>query len=163
VIAETILALERRLGKFMRGSFGRLPSRQSAAVGDAEPLRAALRQLGSERLANLVSRLDEPTIRIAVGQWYPDCPMILAGFNPYRSLVALTPEHVFAQAWDSFAAPARRPLGWGRLPRIADPEDVDALRRCASEELAERAAGRSQLHEPEGASGMPVAQQPFAT
>jgi hypothetical protein len=88
---------------------------------------------------SLVSRLEDPQIRVSVGHWYPACPMTLAGYNPYSSLLGVTPEMEFSRAWDSFAQRAPRPFGLGWLPSVAVPDDVLALRRYAKEELDARA------------------------
>jgi biotin/methionine sulfoxide reductase len=74
-------------------------SYRQAGTPPRNALRLALRQLDEERLTCLVSRLDYPPVRVTAGQWFPSCPMVLAGYNPYRSLTRTTSELAFARAW----------------------------------------------------------------
>lgn len=104
-------------------------------------LQQALEGLGTERLQRLVDGLArDPDVKLTIGAWRPQCPMVLAGFNP-STAASNTPEHRFAGAWDRFAKPeARR---WVLLPagrRTARQADVQFLLRTASAVLARRAS-----------------------
>lgn len=105
----------------------------------AEDLVAALQELSTVRLQSLVDRLErEPQVRLTVGTWWPQCPMVLAGFDPRRAS-RKAPEHRFAQVWDEFALP--RPTRGFPTPRIgrqASRRDVQMLLRAANGVLAAR-------------------------
>jgi hypothetical protein len=110
----------------------------------AKDLRAALEGLSSERVHRLVRALErDPDIKVTVGAWRPQCPMLIAGFNPFQASPT-APEQRFAAVWDRFAAAERRrwwafpiSLGPGRVARRAD---VQTLLRTAKEVLAARSA-----------------------
>jgi hypothetical protein len=104
-------------------------------------LRAALRVLLSDRLERLARTLQDPLPSVTVGLWFPACPMVLAGYGP--PMFGDPPELGLARAWDEFAAPAPRPLGLGRLPRVARTEDVLQLRELTLNELARRAVSHN--------------------
>ena len=103
-------------------------------------LQSALEGLSTERLQVLVNRLEQnPDIKVTVGTWRPQCPMVLAGFDPTGAPASL-PEHRFAAVWDRFATEAR---WWFPLPsagRTARRSDVQLLLRQANSVLARRAA-----------------------
>lgn len=106
-----------------------------------DDLQSALDGLSSDRLARLVDQLErEPTAELTIGSWRPQCPMVLAGFEP-RASAACLPEHRFAAAWDRVAAPEPK---WGlRFPltrRSARRADAQSLLRNANATLAHRAA-----------------------
>ncbi|HEY1775465.1 MAG TPA: hypothetical protein VGG41_04830 [Solirubrobacteraceae bacterium] len=107
-------------------------------------LRSALAQLPVERLQRLVDALErDPDVALTVGSWRPQCPMVLAGFDPDNA-AADAPERVFAAAWDAFATAEprrRRRLPWCST-RVARRADVQCLLRCANATLAARHARR---------------------
>jgi hypothetical protein len=108
-----------------------------------DDLRRALEGLPSERIQCLVDRLEhEPETRVTVGAWRPQCPMVLAGFNPMRCSIN-APETRFAAVWDGFARGERRRWRWPirlRLSHgsVARREDVKVLLRTANAVLAAR-------------------------
>jgi hypothetical protein len=106
-------------------------------------LSRALEQLPLERLERLVDALErDPDAQLSVGSWRPQCPMVLAGFDPDHA-AADAPERVFAGAWDAFARSEprrrRRRLAWCTT-RVAARHDVQALWRSANATLAARHA-----------------------
>ena len=106
-----------------------------------DDLTAALNGLSTARLQRLADALDrDPEATVTVGAWRPQCPMVLAGYDPLNG-AADDPEDRFAHAWDRFAAPACR---WRLLPRLGGDArcgDVQALRRLTNAVLAARGAG----------------------
>ena len=113
-----------------------------------DDLQAALDGLSTERLQRLVDHLErEPDIEVSVGTWRPQCPMVLAGFDP-QDATSNMPEHWFAAVWDRVAAPdPKRRL---RLPfarRTARHADVQLLLRGANAVLAHRDARDAVAHE----------------
>jgi hypothetical protein len=108
-----------------------------------DDLQDALDGLASDRLQRLVDRLEhEPGIAVTVGSWLPQCPMVLAGFDPARGEPDC-PEQQFAATWDRFAAPKPRQR-WRAVvwpaPQRARRADVQFLLRAASATLAGRAS-----------------------
>ncbi len=105
-----------------------------------DDLQIALERLSTERLQRLVDRLErDPDIKVTVGAWRPQCPMVLAGFDPENADSNL-PELRFAAVWDRFAAPQAR--WWVPFPsrvRTARRSDVQLLLRRANFVLARRA------------------------
>lgn len=104
-----------------------------------DQMRVALGELSTERLQRLVDRLERnPDVKVTVGSWHPQCPMVLAGFDPVGA-EARCPEQCFAEAWDRFAKtePGTR---WQAIlwpaPRSARRSDVQLLLRSASAALA---------------------------
>jgi hypothetical protein len=117
-----------------------------------DDLKSALEKLSTERIERLVSTLEkDPNLKVTVGAWRPQCPMLLAGFDPLKSSPT-APEQRFAAVWDRFAAAEARP--WWALPfsfgrgRVARRTDVQTLLRVANGVLASRTAGgeREQAH-----------------
>ena len=103
-------------------------------------LQSALDGLPTERLERLVDRLEaDPDIKVTVGAWRPQCPMVLAGFDPSHTDPD-NPEYRFATVWDRFATPARWWMPLRLTGRPACRADVQLLLRRASEVLAHRAA-----------------------
>lgn len=143
----------------------------------ADDLRRALEGLTSERLQCLVDRLEyDPDIKVTVGAWRPQCPMVLAGFYPLRcSLNA--PETRFAAVWDNFARSERQRWRWPIRLRlsygsVARREDVKVLLRTANAVLAARTdhgppgaggSGRPATARPQGRRGHGGAQPPLHT
>jgi hypothetical protein len=107
----------------------------------AYDLQIALEELSTERLQALVDRLGSGSVsEVTVGAWRPQCPMLLAGFEPTRA-AANTPEGHFASIWDGFATACPTPL-WRRL-RVrqglpASDRDVQVLLRMTNAVLAAR-------------------------
>jgi hypothetical protein len=121
-------------------------------------LNDALKGLSTERLNRLVDRLEEaPNLKVTVGSWRPQCPMVLAGFDP-TAAAGDAPEHRFAAAWDRFASPSPRPR-WVFLPsrtNAARRADVQFLLRRANAVLAARvAATRTETRPGEHAGPAP--------
>lgn len=113
-----------------------------------DDLQAALDDLSTERLQRLVDRLEhEPDIAVSVGTWRPQCPMVLAGFDP-QAATSKVPEQWFASVWDRVAAPDPK---WPfRLPfahRTARRADIQLLVRGANAVLAHRAARQTLADE----------------
>jgi len=109
-------------------------------------VRSALAQLPLERLHRLVDALErDPDVQLTVGSWRPQCPMVLAGFDP-DSPAADAPERAFAAAWDAFARsePRRRRRSPWCSTRVACRADVQFLLRCANATLAARHARRGR-------------------
>ena len=109
-----------------------------------EDLQTALEGLSSARIQRLVDRLEqEPDIQVTVKAWRPQCPMVLAGFEPLTE-PANAPEQRFAAVWDRFARPERRhrlPLPWDiASAQVACRADVQRLLHRANAVLAARAA-----------------------
>lgn len=107
-----------------------------------DDLKTALEGLATDRLQRLVDRLEqEPDVKVTVGAWRPQCPMVLAGFEP---LIAApnAPEQRFAAVWDRFATRERQRLWLFPFTlaarRVASREDVKRLLRTANEVLAAR-------------------------
>lgn len=102
-------------------------------------LQQALEGLSTARLRRLVDRLErDPDVELTIGAWRPQCPMVLAGYDP-DGAHSNTPEHLFAGAWDRFAKPDLHwwvPLPLG--PRRARRADVQLLLRTANAVLARR-------------------------
>jgi hypothetical protein len=102
-------------------------------------LRDALSALSSDRLERLVDQLEaDPELEVTVGSWFPQCPMVLAGFDG-TSAPDNAPERHFAAVWDRFARRERR--RWSQSPwlsRSAQREDVQLLLRTANAVLAAR-------------------------
>jgi hypothetical protein len=129
-----------------------------------EDLQAALEGLSSARIQRLVDRLEqEPDIQVTVKAWRPQCPMVLAGFEPLTE-PANAPEQRFAAVWDRFARPERRhrlPLPWDiASTQVACRLDVQRLMHRANAVLAARAArgedplqGARRDHAPSRATG----------
>ena len=113
-----------------------------------DDLQNALERLSTERLQCLVDRLERDRgIKVTVGAWRPQCPMVLAGFTP-KDTDSNLPEHRFAAVWDRFATPEGR--SWLRLPcagRAARRSDVQLLLRRANAVLAYRST-RNRSHDP---------------
>ena len=105
-------------------------------------LRNALAQLPVARLLRLVDALErDPDVQLTVGSWRPQCPMVLAGFDPDNA-EADAPERLVAAAWDAFARSEprrRRRMPWCST-RVACRGDVQFLLRCANATLAARHA-----------------------
>jgi hypothetical protein len=109
---------------------------------EVRTLCRALEALSDQRLRRLVGRLErEPDVAVTVGAWRPQCPMVLAGFDPGGTALD-TPEERFAFVWDNFATPAgdaspRRkpgqPTSWP-----ARRSETRALLRAAQRELRSR-------------------------
>lgn len=125
----------------------------------AEDLRAAIEGLSTERVHRLVGAIQrDPDIKVTVGAWRPQCPMLIAGFDPFRASPT-APEQRFAAVWDRFAAAEHR--RWWAIPislgpgRVARRADVQTLLRTAKEVLAARSArgesaeGRAALAVPD--------------
>jgi hypothetical protein len=106
-----------------------------------DDLQTALEGLSTERLERLVDRLErDPDITVTVGAWRPQCPMVIAGFDPVHA-TANEPEHCFAFVWDHFARPEQR--HWIPLRSVggtARRSDVQILLRRANAVLAYRSA-----------------------
>jgi hypothetical protein len=107
-----------------------------------EDLQTALEGLSTARIQRLVDRLEgEPATEVTVKAWRPQCPMVLAGFEPL-SEPANAPEQRFAAVWDRFARPERRhrlPVPWDiASPQVACRTDVQRLLHRANAVLAER-------------------------
>jgi hypothetical protein len=107
-----------------------------------DDLKTALEGLPTDRVQRLVDRLEQdPGVEVTVGAWRPQCPMVLAGFEP---LIAApnAPEQRFAAVWDRFATRERHRLWFLPLSlatrRVASREDVKRLLRAANEVLAAR-------------------------
>jgi hypothetical protein len=114
-----------------------------------EDLQTALEGLSSARIQRLVDRLEqEPDIQVTVKAWRPQCPMVLAGFEPLTE-PANAPEQRFAAVWDRFARPERRhrlPLPWDiASAQVACRADVQRLLHRANAVLAARAARGEDL------------------
>jgi len=111
-----------------------------------DDLQAALEGLSTERLQRLVNRLErDPEIKVTVGAWRPQCPMVLAGFDPTHADSNL-PEHRFAAVWDRLATPDTRWWLLLLIPATGRParrSDVQFLLRRANAVLAYRATQRS--------------------
>lgn len=108
-----------------------------------EDLQTALEGLSTERIQRLVDRLEaEPDIEVTVKAWRPQCPMVLAGFEPLTE-PANAPEQRFAAVWDRFARPERRhrlPMPWDvGSAHVACRTDVQRLLHRANAVLAVRA------------------------
>jgi hypothetical protein len=109
-----------------------------------QDLTTALEGLSTERIQRLVDRLErEPDIKVTVRAWRPQCPMVLAGFEPLTE-PANAPEQRFAAVWDRFARPERRhrlPLPWDLASaQVACRTDVQRLLHQANGVLAARSA-----------------------
>lgn len=109
-----------------------------------EDLQTALEGLSSARIQRLVDRLEqEPDIQVTVKAWRPQCPMVLAGFEPLTE-PANAPEQRFAAVWDRFARAERRhrlPLPWEiASAQVACRTDIQRLLHRANAVLAARAA-----------------------
>jgi hypothetical protein len=109
-----------------------------------EDLKIALEGLSTERIQRLADRLErEPEIEVTVKAWRPQCPMVLAGFEPLTE-PANAPEQRFAAVWDRFARPERRhrlPLPWDLAStQVACRADVQRLLHQANGVLAARSA-----------------------
>jgi hypothetical protein len=121
-----------------------------------DDLQTALEALSTQRLELLVDRLErDPDVKVTVGAWLPQCPMVRAGFEPTRAM-ANQPEHRFAEVWDRFARSDQkfriplRPVG-----RTTRRSDVQLLLRRANSVLAYRSARerpRDERHHPTGRS-----------
>lgn len=108
-------------------------------------LSRALEALSDQRLRQLVGRLERvPDVEVTVGAWRPQCPMVLAGFDPGGTAIN-TPEERFAFAWDNFATPPGdalpqrnpgQPTSWP-----ARRSETRALLRAAQRELRSRVDG----------------------
>ncbi len=110
----------------------------------ADELREAVDELATERIQQLVDRLEAtPEPAVTVGFWRPSCPMVLAGFDPATASPG-APEARFAAVWDRVAVARRR--RWWSPPaalvpgRVASGADVRLLLRTANGALARRAA-----------------------
>lgn len=103
-------------------------------------LKSALARLSTGRLQRLVDRIEaEPDIELTVRGWYPQCPMVAAGFSPSRD--GAGPECRFAAEWDRCAR--AEPHWWHAffpLPYRACRSDVRGLLRAANTVLAARDA-----------------------
>jgi len=112
-------------------------------------LKSVLESLSTERIERLVNRLeDDPGALVTVGSWRPQCPMVLAGFEPLNSAPD-APEQRFASVWDEFASTNRH--GWrallalmGERGRTARRCDVQALLRTANSVLAARQSANAR-------------------
>jgi hypothetical protein len=113
-------------------------------VSAAEELRAAIDELATERIQQLVDRLEAtPGPAVTAGLWRPGSPMVLAGCDPATAPPEV-PEARFAAAWDRVAV-SRRRHWWSRPAallrgRAASAADVRMLLRTANGALAHRAA-----------------------
>jgi len=107
-------------------------------------LDAALARLPIGRLRRLVDGLErDPDIEVTVGAWRPQCPMVIAGFDPGTTEIN-TAEEQFAFAWDSFAEAQAGDPSSGE-PVSAGParqSDVQTLLRMATAQLAHRMCQR---------------------
>ncbi|HEX4115968.1 MAG TPA: hypothetical protein VHY18_08855 [Solirubrobacteraceae bacterium] len=103
-----------------------------------EDLTAALNGLSTARLQRLADGLErDAEVKVTVGAWRPQCPMVLAGYDP-MSGSGHGPEDRFANVWDRFASSAS---GWRLLPRLgreARRGEVQALLRATNAVLAAR-------------------------
>jgi hypothetical protein len=119
-----------------------IPPPEEATLMNPSDLDGALECLSTARIEQLVDRLErDPDVELTIGAWRPQCPMVLAGFDP-DTAESNTPEHRFARAWDRLAKPDMR--WWMPLPRgrgTARHSDVQLLLRTANAVLARRAAG----------------------
>jgi len=116
-----------------------------------DDLQNALEGLSTERLERLVDRLErDPDIEVTVGAWVPQCPMVIAGFDP-TCAKDNQPEHRFAAVWDHFATPEQKFRISLRLAgRPTRRADVQLLLRRANAVLAYRSArgwSRDDCHE----------------
>lgn len=109
-------------------------------------LASALADLSTDRIQRLVDRIEnEADIELTVRAWRPQCPMVIAGFDPEKA-AKNTAEQRFAFAWDRFAV-EKQPRWW--TPRLRHPThrarqcDVQALLRAANAMLAQRTGERS--------------------
>jgi hypothetical protein len=102
----------------------------------------AVEALSDQRLRRLVERLErQPDVEVTVGAWRPQCPTVLAGFDPGGPALN-TPEERFALAWDNFATPPgdaslRRKAGQP-ASRPARRPDMRALLQAAQRALPSR-------------------------
>jgi len=116
-----------------------------------EDLQTALEGLSTERIQRLVDRLEQdPSISVTVKAWRPQCPMVLAGFEPLTG-PANAPEQRFAAVWDRYARAERRhrlPLPWDiASAQVACRGDVQRLLQRANAVLAQRAARAEAMRE----------------
>ena len=107
-------------------------------------LQGALESLSSERLQLLVDRLErDPGVKLTIGAWRPQCPMVFAGFEPIGA-PRNAPEYRFAAVWDRLARaerPRRLPFPWDfGAKRVASRADVQRLLHGANHVLARRAS-----------------------
>jgi hypothetical protein len=127
-----------------------------------DDLSAALRGLSTARLQRLADGLErDPEVRVTVGAWRPQCPMVLAGYDSggYDPMAGSGhgPEDRFARVWDGFASSAS---GWRLLPRLgkdARRDDVQALLRATNAVLADRLAAADSEATPPGTLWGPTA------
>ena len=108
----------------------------------ADDLREALSGLSTERVQRLADRLSaDPGLEVTIGSWFPQCPMVLAGFDG-TTAPPTAPERRFAAVWDRLARSERsRWPRWPWLSRRARREDVQLLLRTANAVLALRQRG----------------------
>ena len=108
----------------------------------ASALETALRGLSTRRLARLAACLESTSdLKLSVGSWWPQCPMVLAGFDP-RQASPVAPEHYFAAVWDHVAVgkPRWRWIALPGGPLVARQCDVQLLLRTVNAVLAARHA-----------------------
>jgi hypothetical protein len=110
-----------------------------------EELHGALSALSNDRLQQLTDRLEaDPGLDVTVGNWFPQCPMVIAGFDG-TTAPENAPERRFAAVWDRHArCQPRRWSQWPWLTRSARREDVQLLLRTANAVLAQRSAACGQ-------------------
>jgi len=106
-------------------------------------LQSALESLSSERLELLVDQLErDPAVKLTIGAWRPQCPMVLAGFEPIGA-PRNAPEYRFAAVWDRLANAERQrrlPVPWDfGAKRVACRADAQRLLHGANHVLARRA------------------------
>lgn len=108
----------------------------------ADDLRYALSGLSTERIQRLADRLSaDPGLEVTIGSWFPQCPMVLAGFDG-TTAPPTAPERRFAAVWDRLARSERsRWPRWPWLSKRARREDVQLLLRTANAVLALRRYG----------------------
>ncbi len=110
----------------------------------SQDLEAAVEGLPTERIRRLLDGLErDPEVKLCVGAWWPQCPMVLAAFDP-RTAAADPPEARFAAAWDRLATPGSRWQAWISpvglcAGRVACRADVELLIRVGNQTLARRA------------------------
>lgn len=105
-----------------------------------DDLTAALNGLSTTRLQQLANRLARnPEVKVTVGAWRPECPMVLAGYDPQIGS-GHGPEERFAKVWDRFASPPSRAWPLPRRERDARRSDVQSLLRATNTVLAARLA-----------------------
>jgi hypothetical protein len=130
--------------------------KEQAMPPETFALEAALQELSTRRLTRLAARLEStPDVKLSVGSWWPQCPMVLAGFDPRHASPA-APEHHFAAVWDQIAVgrPRWRWLSFPGGPLIARTSDVQLLIRTVNSVLAarhararaDRRAGKAKRH-----------------